>query len=246
LIGDYIAIRADDDFFRGDWRSAETHATQALALGFEHGYVHVLCAARLVLGAVALGRGNLQAAAEYLDQKEDAYAAGSLYIQRRIWRVRAELDLASGQPEQAVARLEPIVAEAEAPDLAITLLLPVLAEALLASGDTGRALTLAVDAVRSAELQKNTIALADAARVQAMALAQCGEWDEARHIFTRDLEMTRRTGYPLAEGRCLQAWGVAELRSGDVAAGQRHLANAEAVFRRLVVDRPQTPTHTPA
>jgi tetratricopeptide (TPR) repeat protein len=116
----------------------------------------------------------------------------------------AELEVLRGEPETAVARLEPIAGREGGFQVLIE---TILAWALLEMGDLDRAESLTNDALQLARARGERLALIEALRVRAMALGRLGRFEEAAVVLEEGLALARSLPNPYAEARLLEQRG---------------------------------------
>lgn len=141
------------------------------------------------------------------------------------------LELQLGNPELAIAELQPVVAVLQS--LAITepgyvQALPELVEALARDGRLTDAERALVELERQAQATRRRWALAAAARCRAL-IADDGTLDDA---FSTALELHRPAGRPLEEARTRLAYGERLRRAGRRTDARAQLRSALAIFDR--------------
>lgn len=179
--------------------------------------------------------GELEEALPYLEESV-ALAERVPYPEalRSGHAVLAEQDLLRGEPDAALARLEPLVEGSEPEDLGTVRLLPLLAQAYLEAGDGGRAEEVALEGVERARAQGNRLALAELLRVRGMVLAREHRGDQAERAFDEAVSVARSIGFPYAEARALYEWGSSPHVGGrDPEQAQDRLEEAVEIFERL-------------
>jgi tetratricopeptide (TPR) repeat protein len=223
-------------FYRGDW----TEAGRLL----EHG-VHIarsvgpspfstfpfaaLAALRLAEGELEEASGHLEAATRMADRVQWPTLLSLLALKR------AELDLARGNPNAAITRLEPWLPGARADASPTPHLSPpaLLALAYLEQRDLARAGDLADRAVEAARATQHRLEEVDALRIYGMALAARRNGSEASGAFEESLTLSRVMTYPYAEAQTLREWGKLSLTQGEPDLARRRLGAAADIFRCL-------------
>src|SRR5262249_55571939 len=158
-----------------------------------------------------------------------------------LWALRwlqgslAERDLLAGQPEQARARLTPLLdlATPEGSGLDAKQLLPLLAWAHIELGELRQAqrlLTPLVGETRAAHLR---LLLCDALRVQGLLATRRGRWYEAEAALGEALRLTRAFPYPYGEAKILMWSGYLLLQQHDRGQAQQRFAAAHSLLERL-------------
>jgi tetratricopeptide (TPR) repeat protein/transcriptional regulator with XRE-family HTH domain len=227
-------------FYLGDWARARSHAERAVELaraassGLAASYFQYADVFRR-LGMILATMGELEEALPYLEESV-ALAERVPYPEavRSGHGVLAEQDLLRGEPDAALARLEPLVEGSEPEDLGTVRLLPLLAQAYLEAGDGGRAEEVALEGVERARAQGNRLALAELLRVRGMVLAREHRGDQAERAFDEAVSVARSIGFPYAEARALYEWGSSPHVGGrDPEQAQDRLEEAVEIFERL-------------
>jgi tetratricopeptide (TPR) repeat protein len=134
-------------------------------------------------------------------------ARGDRQVLEQIHPALAELEVLRGEPEGAIARLEPLAGREDGYRVTIE---TTLAWALLEAGDVARAGLLIGETVSRGRNQTEALALVDALRVQGMVLGRQERRDEAEHILEEGLALARSLPYPYAEARILAELGRLE------------------------------------
>jgi uncharacterized protein HemY len=192
----------------------------------------------LTLAELCLLEGDLDAAQRYVDDglgiaKRNKDLQGIRFGQRLL----AQFDLQRGQPEAAIARLEPLVDRAGLEELQVTWLLPVLTEAHVQLAHDPETLQGAAGTVKRA-LERTTgqgdrVGSVQILRVQGMLFARQSRWEEAERAFEEAVSVARSMSYPYAEARALYEWGWVHGAKGEPLLAREHLEEALHIFRRL-------------
>jgi tetratricopeptide (TPR) repeat protein len=137
----------------------------------------------------------------------------------------------SGQPEEAIKRLEPLAEEGSA-DLGV--LLWYLAWAYLCIDDEKHIRQAAETAERAVHWgQSHADDLASAVWVQGMVLIRQGRDEEATGVLSEGLALARSMPYPYREACILEQMGILQQQRDDPEQAQARLEEALAIFRRL-------------
>jgi adenylate cyclase len=213
----------------GDWTGAREHLEQAMTLLGEEGVANAAVPLS-ILGQLALREGRWDDAARLLNE---ALAVSERTGDRQLLEdgqsYLAELDILTGNSQDAVRRLEDWAAQEDVSNHCRS----VLAWALLEEEAVGRAAQVVADALHSARRTQNQIELVQALRVHGMVLMRQGALEEAANAFQEGLEIASSLPYPYAEARILFKMGLLERKRGDPEGARARLDDALAIFRRL-------------
>lgn len=227
-------------FYLGDWARARSNAARAVELarsassGLAASYFQYADVFRR-LGMILAAMGELEEALPFLEESV-ALVERVPYPEalRSAHAVLVEQDLLRGEPDAALARLEPLVEGSEPEDLGTVRLLPLLAQAYLEAGDGGRAEEVALEGVERGRAQGNRLALAELLRVRGMVLAREHRGDQAERAFDEAVSVARSICFPYAEARALYEWGSSPHVGGrDPEQAQDRLEEAVEIFERL-------------
>jgi tetratricopeptide (TPR) repeat protein len=188
------------------------------------------------LGIVELAEGNWEEADRHL-------AAGLAVAQRQddlqairaAHRWLAERDLLQGHPQQARARLQPLLDRSGLEELQVAPLLAPLVLAHLELGDVEQAEDILITSLERTRRQSHRLALVDLLRVQGMLLSRQGRWEEAEDAFKEAVSVSQRMPYPYAEARARYEWGQMLRAKDQPLPAQERLEEALVIFRRLGV-----------
>jgi len=221
-------------FLAGRWDEAREALERAVAVSSASEGCWGSAYALLGMGQLLLAEGRRDEAARYLsDAIGLAEPAGDLQALRWASGLYAELDLLQGQPEAALARLQPLLDRPGMEEYDVTVALPVLALAHLRAGDVARAAGIVAQAIRRARPEGARLVLVDALRVQALVALEQGNWQEAHRALDEGVALAREMPYPYAEARLRQVYAEAHARTGHSAAALERLEEALAIFSRL-------------
>lgn len=221
-------------FYLGNWAQARGYAESALDMARPTNVPWYAFWPLSMLATLCLVQGEWDSAAQYLEEcRATAHQIGRLLELRWAEMRFAELDLLQNHPERAIGRLEPLLDQADRQGHDLTPMLPTLAWAYLDNGDSGRAVETVRTAIERATAQGNRLVLADAFRVQGMALTHQQRWDEATAAFDEAISLTRPMPYPYAESRTLYESGIMEMQRGDASEARERLQKAQEIFLRL-------------
>ena len=199
LCGERVAARAEIDTAVALSRQAQRSWYSPYPLIF---LARLLLAEGDRVGATATLQEGLDLAKQNGDLQALRWASGPM----------AEIEILEGRPEMAGTRLLPLLDRADLEECDVTMLLPVLAWALLEQGQVDpavRALEQAIVRARSADMR---LVLVDALRVQAMIALRCGRQDNAACSLEEGIALARGMPYPYAEGRLLELYGRLHVR----------------------------------
>jgi tetratricopeptide (TPR) repeat protein len=197
-----------------------------------------------VLGSALILDGAWQQARGYLEGSlQAARSLGFAHGERVALTLLARLDFLQGRPQDAVARLHPVIAGRPVPavedlnwDTPVDLL-SVLAEAHLELGDLDRARTYAGLAVGHARRMGAWLPGIYALEAHGMVLAREGHDDLAQAAYQEGLDRARAMPFPYGQARLLHAYGLLDRQQRDHAAAHAKFAQALAILERLGADK---------
>jgi tetratricopeptide (TPR) repeat protein len=225
---------------RGDWDAARDSLARGVEVARAAGpgtrsRVSDVATPLAFLGQLDLRRGDWEEASRLLAEALAAAEESEDRQGREIAQAGlAELDVLAGRAEQAVARLEPLLAD----DAALGLLLPILAWAYLETGNEEsmrRAAELAAEAVSRGREQPGEY-LVEPLWMQGMVLVRQGRSKEAQAVLQEGLGLARSLPHPYAEARILYQLGTMPRVWADREAGagaRERLHEALVIFQRL-------------
>ena len=186
------------------------------------------------LAVLLAAQGDWRQAVPYLEEAV-ALSERLPYLEaiRASQGVLAEHELTAGDPEAALARLNPLLEGRDVDELGVLQLLPTVALARAALGDAAAAEHILDDAIERARAQSHRLALVDVLRAQGIVLAQQERVDGALRMFEEAITVARGIAYPYAEGRALYAQGRLHSSAREWQAARERLQEALAVFQRL-------------
>jgi tetratricopeptide (TPR) repeat protein len=197
----------------GEWKEARKHLERAVSLLGEQRTPYAPWVP-MRLGELALVQGRWE-------ESERIAGEGLALAQKTGQRgdaakvLRAELDVRTGRPQEAVRRLEALFGVDDERRLGF----PILAWAYVEVGAVEQAEQLADEAVRRVRAEAGLPLLLWWLEVQGRTLARQGRFEEAAVALQEGLELARSLSYPYDEARILEALGRRE--------------EALALFRRL-------------
>jgi tetratricopeptide (TPR) repeat protein len=186
----------------------------------------------LVMGELDTLTGTRESGREAIEQALSAFRTfrHRVGIQRAEIAL-AELAIAEGHPENAIARLE--AWRGESSDSEVLYVAPVLAEAYLRAGSCERARAILDAAEEPARIRGYRILEAPLRQVRGCIAAREGRWEAARQAFEEALTADAGMPRPLVRACTLYHYGLAEAAFGDPRAARARLIEALAIFRRL-------------
>ena len=220
--------------YSGAWQEARDYAERSVAIARSIGNEWWATMARSNLGVAVLLQGDVEQGVGMLEECIlDFERLGNIQGVRYLQRELAEIDLRAGRACEALARLELLMEGTAVEDNDVTFVLPVLAWAYLATGDSTRAEKVLVDAIDRARQQGNALSLVTGLRVRGLVLAARGEWDEADRHFSDAVSLARQMPHPYAEALALLDRASGWERRGRTDQARTHLEQALTIFRRL-------------
>jgi ATP/maltotriose-dependent transcriptional regulator MalT len=221
----------------GDLRVAEEHLDDALHAAELTGQELFRAFALMLRGMVKVQRGD--------ESGGHADATESLQISERIgWPIGIGqslwtlgfLALSQGDPQAAVARLEPVADTVEANGVyewPVAMSVPDAIEAGVATGDLERATRLTDALAATGRTFDRPWALATSGRSRALLEAAHGDLERAHAAAEQALAEHERLPFPFELGRTLLVLGQIQRRRGERRAARATLARALAVFEEL-------------
>ncbi len=229
-----LAIYANQLIQRGDWFAARQYAQRGVAAGRGAGESLAVSAPLVALGWLEALEGDWEAASEYLEEASSiARQTGGAFEEYIAWQLAA-LEIERGQPDDAVKRLEALLAEGRQPeDPAYQAM---LAWAYAESGNGSqldRAKAMAGEAVDRAQGRGYPEPLPRCLCAFANVLMLKGDEDEAAATLMEALDVSRSVPFPYYEGRALTQLGILHERRGDNEHARDRLAEALGIFQKL-------------
>jgi tetratricopeptide (TPR) repeat protein len=217
----------------GDLRTAEQKAEQARGLARVVTSFWGAIVPLYLSGSYYRQNGQLDDATRSLEEAlEIAQRSNDLQYLALVSGGLAECDLARGEPEAAIARLQPVL---DLPGLPahVFFQLATLAEAHLLARDVGRALSMSQRATVQAREHESLVVLVGVLRVEGMVLTEQRRWDEAEQAFAEAIDRAVAMPYPSGRARALYEQGIMLTRKGELERAGRCLDEALAIFRQL-------------
>jgi tetratricopeptide (TPR) repeat protein len=185
-------------------------------------------------GQLALAEGTRDEASQVLEAcVAVAERSGWLVALRGVHSLLAERDLVEGRPEEARARLMPLLDRPGVNQPSATRLLAVLAWAHLELGELAEAEQVVSEAIMRMRTDNHRPDLVYALWIQAMIALRQARWTEAERSLEEGLTLARHMPYPYAEGRLLHVYGELHVAKGEPVPARERLEAALAIFRRL-------------
>ena len=218
----------------GKWEDARQQLAGAMPRGGESAAGVELPYPLFTLGWLELLEGNGTRATSLLERSlHAARLTGHLQAQRYATQFLAQLDVANGDPEQAVARLTPLLDRPGLEEQDVTTFLPCLAWAHVAAGDLRLAQRLATSTMERARRQHHALALVDSLCVLGMTLVRQGHWSEAKGALAEGQTLAHSLPYPYAEALLLYEQGILHRQRAEPDQARERFAVALAMFRKL-------------
>jgi predicted ATPase len=183
------------------------------------------------LGTISLAQGQREEGIAYIEEAL-ALAERNGDLQGLFFLFfRAEQHILDGEPEIAIARLEPLVARIEAsigPEDS-----GVLAWAYLETGDEAKAAEILARARAQAEQTGNRGKLVEAAGISGILATRLRRWEDAARSFDEALTLARQMEVPYMELRVLYGMGLMDAARGNPEQAREHLEHALTIGRSL-------------
>jgi adenylate cyclase len=213
----------------GDWKAAREHLERALTLIGEERMANAAIPLA-ELGKLTMGEGRWEEAASLLSEALTvSRRTGDRLLLESTQSLLAELDILTGRPQEAVRRLEDLVAAEDVPPYVQS----VLAWALLETGAVGRGAQVVAEALHGAQVIHDHLDLVQGLLVHGMVLMRRGATHEATSAFNEGLEIARALPFPHVEARLLVQMGLLEQQRGNPVGARARLEEALLIFRRL-------------
>jgi len=209
----------------------ERHITRAVTTFEAIGPSWPLAYAIASLGSYSLFKGEWEQAREHLVRAAAmAESCGHVQVARYAQIMMAEQNLMVGKPEDALPRLDALLASEGGH---VSTILALIAWARAEIGDTEGALQAVQEAVRGAEDEGNRENLVTALWVQGMIERRRACWEHAEQAFAHTLQLATEMSYPFMEARALYERGLMHVARGDPPSAEEDLAAALSIFTRL-------------
>lgn len=222
----------------GDWSAARhslDHALDSIRQTERSWYAPYT---RIFLARLFLAKAAWEVAATVGDEALAlTEGCGDLQAVRWTTPTRAELDIRQGQPEAAVARLEPLRDRPGLEECDVTTFLPVLAWAHLDLGHIDEASILVDQALIRARREGMRPTLVEALRIRALVALQEDRWADAGRDLEEALVLARAIPYPYGEAQILQLDAKRLAALGERTAAAERLGEALTIFRTLGANR---------
>ena len=211
-----MAIRGWISFLQGEWPAAREDLEGAVALDERGDSTWNTAFPRILLARLSLAEGDGSAAAAAANVAlEVSRPSGDMQSLRWASRVLAEHDLMQGRPAAAADRLLQLLDRDGLVESDVTDLLPVLARAHLALGQSEQAVAVATSAIARARAEAAKPLLTEALWVQALVALYRRDGVLAERALRDGLELASSLSYPYAEARLLYVQGLLWAESGD-------------------------------
>jgi tetratricopeptide (TPR) repeat protein len=220
----------------GNWDEAGMDLDRALSLGREIGAWDATAFALLQHGRLCVYRGDWETASLSLEEcVEMAEQSGNLFHLRSAHALLAEREVLTGHPEEACARLGPLVeGSMEVEGLTITeAVRPTLIWAHVELGDLDRANEMLECHMVRVKQVGHLPALTVDLWLHAEIATRRADWEEAKSALDKGLTLARHMLYPRLEGRLLTLYGQMHIEKRELRLARELLEDALAVFRRL-------------
>jgi tetratricopeptide (TPR) repeat protein len=221
-------------FYLGQWDQARLDFERAVAICRQIGASSTSAYPLFELGRLCLAEGRWDEASRYLEESiAIAGRSGDLQALCTAQSVLAERDLLAGHPDEARARLLPLIDAPGQEEKDLALLYPLLAWAHLELDDLTVAAEIVARSIPRVRAANNRLALVDALRVQAMVLTRQSRRDEATRVLDEALSLAQAMPYPFVQGRLLYVEGLLHAQGREDRQARERLQGALAIFRQL-------------
>jgi tetratricopeptide (TPR) repeat protein len=230
----YLSTRGRLHFLRGDWRAARADAEQAVGLYRQLGTSGAPPQPLLLLGEVCLAEGQWDEARSLLT--EGVGCAERMGEPERLVLAQvvfAEWEVLEGRPQNAWARLQPLLDPPDREEVFLIPLWTVLAWAALDLGDEAQAEDLLQQALQYARTHQLRFSLVDPLRILARLCLRQERWEEAQAALEEALILCRAMPYPYAEAKALYVSGLVHQAKGEPEQAREQMEAALAICARL-------------
>jgi class 3 adenylate cyclase/tetratricopeptide (TPR) repeat protein len=218
-------------FLVGNWSQARQYLDRADEVLESLGSTGLATWPTAARGWMALREGDLEAAERYAEEAAQlANSAGGEW-RRLVARLGAEIALRRGDPAEALARLQPWLAESSWRDDAS--FLETLAWVHLENGDIDDAARLIAEGIELARKYKYRTDLPSVLVMAGVVMTKQRQWKEANRYLDEALTMTREMHMPFEEARALLALGSLLRLQGQGEEARYALEQALGIFGRL-------------
>jgi tetratricopeptide (TPR) repeat protein len=220
-------------FYTGDWKRAEAVGEQAVEIARSSGSLWGAIVPLAISGEMQAAVGDFEEASRCLDEAYEIAERGhDLQYLSVATMVRAECDLLQDRPDDAIARLQPLLSRSDPPEY-IARGFAALAEAYVMTGETDLAGPTVEQALSLAREQGNRFELVGIKRVHGLVLASQDQLDEAEEAFEESASLARSMGYPHGEARSLYECGLVAARQERPDQARERFDEALEIFTRL-------------
>jgi class 3 adenylate cyclase/tetratricopeptide (TPR) repeat protein len=219
----------------GEWKMAERSFHDAARLISQFPTVVTHSYGHLGLGIIQAATGDAEAGLYNLREAVAmSESSGFPFLTHRAQREMAEVELALGEFTAARARLEPFVIASGCETYNdITPMMPLLAWALLETGEEAQAEALLERAAPQAVEQHHMLALLDVLRIRGILRTRQGRWTEAQAALEDGLTRARALPHPYAEVKLLYALGQIDVARAHAEAAREHFRAALEICDQL-------------
>jgi tetratricopeptide (TPR) repeat protein len=219
-------------FLLGNWTQARAYAERSLNYALSLDELRVYLQPLYALAELCLYEGEWEDAFGYLKEYSAiAEHIGAVEALREAQGLLAEADILNGDPEAALARLQPFLDRPGWEDH-LSFLLP-LAWTYLENERVSEAQDAAAKALTEATRQRASVGTIEALRVHGMIASRQGFWQEAESRFQEGLRLAREILYPWGEARACYGLGLMHERRGEAEPARAYLEEARVLFERL-------------
>lgn len=221
-------------FNLGDWRAARADFEAGIELMRPLGASWASAWPPLLLGQLCLAEGERAAGEAHL-REAIGLAEWNNDLEALRWAhgTLAERDLLYGMPEQARARLQPLLDRSEERELDVCPLLPLLARALADLGQVDEAEVVTREALARATAAGLRPVVVSGLQARSEVARRRGEWEQAQADLEAALALSREIRQPYGEAKVLFALGTLLMQQQESDAGRRYLTEARDILTRL-------------
>jgi tetratricopeptide (TPR) repeat protein len=229
-----ICNRGQSAFYVGRWDEARIYHERAVAVMSRLEPSLVSSYPNGGLGLLHLSQGRTELGLQHLHTLQEAsQAGGDIGALRYVSCILAEHEMLEGNPEIALALLQPLLDRPGHEERGVVKLLPIIAWAHHDLGNAGDAERTIEEWTKRVSRQDMTRLRADGLRIRAMIAQRDCHPDLARNTLKAALSLCKTMSYPYSEAKTLYVYGLVLKEQAEVSLAREHLEMAQAILDEL-------------